>query len=111
MAGLVKDVFESAAGQDAVGAVSDYLRTQRVTSLPDLQVHHPTTYHNTQTCVAAIIVSVVAIQVSVVLQRSHRYAQAVASTQYHGSILLLSFVFVPLSLSTGCVCLLCQLPC
>ena len=40
VAGLVKDVFESAAGQDAVGAVSDYLRTQRVTSLPDLQVCH-----------------------------------------------------------------------
>lgn len=38
VARLVKDVFESAAGQDAVGAVSDYLRTQRVTSLPDLQV-------------------------------------------------------------------------
>ncbi|KAL3151010.1 hypothetical protein ABBQ38_012881 [Trebouxia sp. C0009 RCD-2024] len=37
VARLVKDVFESAAGQDAVGAVSDYLRTQRVTSLPDLQ--------------------------------------------------------------------------
>ena len=33
----MKDVFESAAGQEAVGAVSDYLRSQRVTSLPDLQ--------------------------------------------------------------------------
>lgn len=38
VARLVKDVFESAAGIDAVGAVSDYLRSQRVTSLPDLQV-------------------------------------------------------------------------
>ena len=38
MARLVKDVFESAAGHDAVGAVSDYLRSQRVTSLADLQV-------------------------------------------------------------------------
>lgn len=37
VAHLVKDVFESAAGIDAVGAVSDYLRSQRVTSLPDLQ--------------------------------------------------------------------------
>lgn len=37
VARLVKDVFESAAGIDAVGAVSDYLRSQRVTSLPDLQ--------------------------------------------------------------------------
>lgn len=39
VARLVKDVFESAAGIDAVGAVSDYLRSQRVTSLPDLQVY------------------------------------------------------------------------
>ena len=38
VARLVKDVFESAAGADAVNAVSDYLRSQRVTSLPDLQV-------------------------------------------------------------------------
>ena len=38
VARLVKDVFESAAGVDAVNAVSDYLRSQRVTSLPDLQV-------------------------------------------------------------------------
>ncbi len=38
VARLVKDVFESAAGIDAVGAVSDYLRSQRVTSLADLQV-------------------------------------------------------------------------
>ena len=37
---LVKDVFESAAGLDAVNAVSDYLRSQRVTSLPDLQVSY-----------------------------------------------------------------------
>lgn len=41
VARLVKDVFESAAGIDAVGAVSDYLRSQRVTSLPDLQVTEP----------------------------------------------------------------------
>lgn len=41
VARLVKDVFESAAGQDAVGAVSDYLRSQRVTSLTDLQVSFP----------------------------------------------------------------------
>ena len=49
VAGLVKDVFESPAGQDAVGAVSDYLRTQRVTSLPDLQVC-PTHNHLQQSC-------------------------------------------------------------
>ena len=38
VARLVKDVFESAAGIDAVGSVLDDLRSQRVTSLPDLQV-------------------------------------------------------------------------
>ena len=54
VAGLVKDVFESAAGQDAVGAVSDYLRTQRVTSLPDLQVCHA---HNQYTIVLQILVA------------------------------------------------------
>ena len=49
MARLVKDVFESAAGQDAVGAVSDYLRSQRVTSLADLQVG-PTLVHVQTAC-------------------------------------------------------------
>ena len=38
VARLVKDVFDTAAGGDAVSAVSDYLRSQRVTSLADLQV-------------------------------------------------------------------------
>lgn len=38
VARLVKEVFDTAAGLDAVNAVSDYLRSQRVTSLADLQV-------------------------------------------------------------------------
>lgn len=37
VARLVKEVFDTAAGLDAVNAVSDYLRSQRVTSLADLQ--------------------------------------------------------------------------
>lgn len=39
VARLVKEVFDTAAGLDAVNAVLDYLRSQRVTSLADLQVH------------------------------------------------------------------------
>ena len=35
--GLVKDVFGSAAGQEAAGAASNHLHSYRVTSLPDLQ--------------------------------------------------------------------------
>lgn len=54
---------------------------------------HTSTHHNTQSCVSAMIVSVV-------IQRSHRYVQAVASTQYHGSNLVLSFVFR----AVVCVC-------
>lgn len=63
VARLVKDVFESAAGIDAVGAVSDYLRSQRVTSLPDLQVY-PTQAKPDGTVVLLLVLSVplVAVQ-------------------------------------------------
>ena len=58
VAGLVKDVFESPAGQDAVSAVSDYLRTQRVTSLPDLQVCR-THNHWPQCCRRSVVLAFV----------------------------------------------------
>ena len=44
VARLVKEVFDTAAGNDAVNAVSDYLRSQRVTSLADLQVRKSNLY-------------------------------------------------------------------
>lgn len=44
VARLVKEVFDTAAGNDAVNAVSDYLRSQRVTSLADLQVSKSNLY-------------------------------------------------------------------